>query len=436
MALPAGPPNRLLNTYRILAEPLRHMPRWIQRYGDPFLLKTVNGDVVMTAKPELVKQIFAGNPLKFEPFGVKAIAPLVGAGSVFTLTGQRHLRERKLLMPPFHGRRMRDYGDHMAEVTRSATRSLDGDRLCIQDLGQRISLEVIVRTVFGVTEAERVGQYCRAVGEVVSRVHPAFLFMPFLQREFAGLGPFAKFQRTDRHFDGLLDDQIARTRQRGEGADILSLLLSARYEDDSPMSDEDIKSELRTLLVAGHETTAIAIAWAIDLLHRAPHKLSKVLEELSSFGSEPTPAELESAPYLEAVCKEALRLFPVVTEVMRTLNDDFELGGRTIPAGASLSASMLMLHRRPDLYDDPDRFEPERFIDARLAPHEFAPFGGGHRRCIGAAFALFEMKVVLGTLLSTHSFFLDSTAANSPVRRNVTIAPKDGVPVLVKRRRP
>lgn len=428
-SLPAGPRGRLRTTYRILSRPFEHMPRWQARYGDLLTVPTMNGDVVLAASPEGARAIFSAPPERFAPFGVNNLACLLGPGSMVLLGGERHRQERKLLMPPFHGDRMRAYARIMAEVTeRHVAEAAASGPVRMQDVAQAISLEVIIRAVFGMQEAARARACADAVLAMIQAIHPALLFMPFLHRELGGIGPYARLRRRIEALDVLLREQIERARA-APGEDILSLLVGARYDDGSPMGEAEMCDELRTLLFAGHETTAVSLAWAVDLVHRHPAALARLQGELDALGPDPDPARYAELPYLDAVCKESLRLYPVVTEVLRELRAPLQIGAHEIPAGLGVSPSILLIHRRPELYPEPAAFRPERFLERKFSPFEYLPFGGGHRRCIGAGFASFEMKVALGATLSGWRIQLEDATPPVPRRRNVTMAPRGGVPV-------
>ena len=431
--LPPGPRGRLLNTYRSLSDCFRFYPLWRERYGDPFTVRAITGTIVLAADPLLIKQIFSADPGLFAPFGANAVAPIVGPASILLLQGERHKQERQLVMPPFHGSRMRAYGEQMRDVTLQHVRAAPR-QASFQAVAQQIALDVILRTVFGVEERARLEGFLRSITEVVDGVHPAFLFMPFLQVELGGFGPFARFRRRYQELDALLKEEIRRARGR-DGQDILSLLVQARYDDGSAMDEDAICDELRTLVVAGHETTALSLSWALDLLHRHPEARRRALAEIDALGSDPKPDQLANLPYLDAICKETLRLYPVVTEVLRVLREPFALGGYELDAGTVVAANIVLAHRDAGRFPEPDRFRPERFLEQRFTPFEYLPFGGGHRRCIGAAFASYELKVVLGTVLSQFDVELLNAGAPKPLRRNITIAPHDGVPVRLTSRR-
>ncbi len=432
--LPAGPKGMLRSTYKVLRSPFLDLPRWQERYGDPFTIPTVNGTVVMTGDPALVKQIFAADPEIYGPWAVKAIAPTVGAGSMLIIEDARHTRERKLLMPAFHGERMRAYAELMSEVAAHRFAAVAGGATYTTlGVAQSISLEVIVRAVFGANDDARVAVLSEAVLGLVEGASPLLFFMPFLQRDFGGFGPWARFRRAYDRLDTLLQEQIERARAtEPPGEDICSVMTRARYDDGSPMTDSAIRDELRTLLFAGHETTAITIAWIFEFLHRDPALLERVRAEVD--GAAGDPEAYGKLELLDAVCKEALRIYPVVTEVLRVLKAPLVLGDLEVPAGIGVSAGILLVHRRPELYPDPLVFRPERFIERRFSPFEYLPFGGGHRRCLGAAFAGFEMKVVVATALARFDFEQLDASTPPPVRRSVTMAPKGGVPMRCRPR--
>ncbi|WP_437562719.1 cytochrome P450 [Sorangium sp. So ce542] len=432
--LPRGPQGRLLTTYQFLTRPIELLSRCAATYGDVFNVPMYNGDVVMAGSPASVQDVMTAPPDALVPYATKSIAPLVGEHSLVMLSGERHRRERKLLTPPFHGDRMRAYAAAMADVAaRRFAEAARAPRAVAQDITQAISLDVILRAVFGVEEPSRMSAFARAIVAMTDALTPALTFLPVLQRELGGLGPYARFRRRVEHLDALCREQIERARA-APGDDILSLLVAARYDDGSSMSDQAIFDELRTLLFAGHETTALALAWALDHAHRHPTVLARLRDELDALGPEPDPERLAALPYLDAVCKEALRLHPIVTEAPRMAAQPFRLGEHTLPPGTGVAPCILLVHHRPELYPEPSRFRPERFLERKYSPFEYLPFGGGNRRCIGAAFAMFEMKIVLGVALSAWEFRLLDERPPRPVRRNLTLGPAGGVPLALRAR--
>jgi cytochrome P450 family 110 len=423
---------------RYARDPLGFYADCARRFGDVFTIPTVLGPLVVSADPEGVRSIFALPPASFSRWSTDSVSPLLGEASLLLSGGARHARDRKLLTPPFHGERMRAYGAVMrAAALREAASWAAGSAVSMQEAGSAISIDVILRAVFGVDEAAGLDELRAALLGALASMSPLLMLFPALRRRFGGIGPYARMVRVRDRLDALTYDAIARRRARGGdggGDDILGLMLSARYDDGSAMTDGEIRDQLLTLVFAGHETSGIALAWAVNWLARTPPVRHRLVAELSALGDDPAPLALAAAPYLEAVCHETLRLYPVVGEVVRLLRAPLTLGAWTIPAGVPVSAGIALVHARPDLYPEPEAFRPERFLERKFAPHEYLPFGGGARRCIGAAFALYEMKVVLGTLLAHHRFTLVREERERPVMRNLAMGPKRRVRVKVSPR--
>jgi cytochrome P450 len=429
-ALPPGSRATLLNTVRFAARPFETLRDMRARYGDPFYSQTLNGNMVITAEPELIREVFGNRDTElFEVFAGSAMEPLFGTQSVLTLHGEPHKQERKLLTPPFHGERMRTYGAVMVEATRRAfARFAPGQSLVAIQQATDISLEVIVRTVFGMDTPETVEQTERALRRTIEAVRPVFLFSKAMQVAPFGLGPWAAYERASAEADRLLYEQIARTRPHAAGReDILSLLLEARYDDGSAMTDSHIRDELRTLLVAGHETTAITLAWALYRVHRNPEIKRRLIAEIDALGSDPSPDALAKLPYLGAVIDETLRLHPVIEIVFRVLRKPWQFAGYDLPAGIAIALAIWTVHRRDDIYPNSELFDPERFLTRKPKPHEYLPFGGGNRRCLGAAFAHYEACLALGTIMREFELELAEPTEVPMSRRNLTLGPKTGV---------
>ena len=430
-----GPRTKLLSTYRLLTNPGEYFPRWKARYGDPFVVHAVNGRIVLTGRPELIKEIFAADPSHYDPFGADAIAPLLGSESLLLMKGDAHRAERKLLMPPFHGKRMRAYAEVMRDAARSHMRTACGEAVKFSDVTQALTLEVILRAVFGVVDEKTLDHFSETIVSVLDAVHPSFMFAPFLQREFGGLGPFARFRRAFEALEATMDAHLERVRAADEPReDILSMMLEARYDDGSAMSDKHIKDELRTIVTAGHETTALALAWATDLVHRHPDVAAGIRADVDALGPEASAVELAKLKSVDNAVKETLRLRPILTEALRTLRKPLMLGGTEIPAGHTVAAVITLVHADPEIYPEPEAFKPERFAERSYKPSEYLPYGGGHRRCIGAAFADFELRIALATLVAEFDVELLDAEPPKPVRRNITMAPDTGVKVRLRPR--
>ncbi len=432
-ALPPGPSSTILSTWHVGLHPFTFYKDCLEQYGDPFTITAFNGTVVCTGKPEGARQVFEADPDTFLPFGVEAAAPIIGEDSIFMLSGERHRRERKLLAPPFHGRRMKAYaGEMQAAALRRVASWQPGQRLSLQKELQHIALEIILRAVFGAREGDDLERYEKTVREAIDAVSPSFLFFKFLQHEFGGLSPWARFKKTSDALKALLAETITRRRAGdGAGEDILSLLVQATYDDGSSMTDTQIISEMITLMSAGHETTGVSMSWAFDHLCRDPDQLRRLQEELDALGPDPAPDTYEGRlPFLNAVIQETLRLHPVLSDVIRLLDRPFDLLGHTLPAGVAIAVVPWLTHRDPSIFEEPDAFKPERFIDRTWSPYEYIPFGGPPRRCIGSAFAQTEMRIVLGTLFSRCRFTLVDDEPAEPKRLNAVMGPESGIPVI------
>jgi cytochrome P450 len=333
------------------------------------------------------------------------------------------MKERKLMLPPFHGKRMKAYGDVMTQVAVEEIDRWHSDRpLRMRPRMQAMTLEIILRAVFGVDEGERLNRLRDQLRRTLNLLsHPRrAMFMVLLGPE--RLRRFPPFRRQMERVDVLLYEEISARRGAADLAerdDILSLLLQARHEDGRPMGDRELRDELMTLLVAGHETTATALSWAIELLARHPEQLDRLTSDV----------EGGDGSYLDVVIKETLRLRPVIALVLRKLVEPMEIGGWLLPAGVSIAPSIYLVHRRPDIYPEPERFRPERFIEQPAGTYTWIPFGGGVRRCLGGAFAEFEMSVVLRELVSRRKLQPVGEPEHS-VRSTITNVPNRGAEVM------
>jgi cytochrome P450 len=410
--------------------PTRFLDACHERCGDYFTLRPAEDRVlVVTADPEAVKRVFTGDPdLLHAGEGNAVLAPILGARSVLLLDGPEHLRQRRLLLPPFHGDRMRHYGEVMAEVAERHMASWpSARRFAVLPSMQAITLEVIMRAVFGFDDRdrlERLGPPLRRLLDMVGS-RRRVLMLALTQSRTGPRSPWARFAANRREADELLYEEIRARRAdpaAAEGDDVFSLLLAARDEQGNGLTDSELRDELMTLLVAGHETTATALAWTLERVSRRPEVLERLHAEHHEGGGE----------YLDAVIKETLRLRPVVPAVIRRLQAPMEFGGWRLPAGVHIAPSIYLLHRRPDIYPDPTAFRPERFLDSAPGTYEWIPFGGGTRRCLGASFAQFEMKTVLEAVLrSVRLRPARRRASEGVTRRAITFAPSRGARIAV-----
>jgi cytochrome P450 family 135 len=397
------------------------------RFGPMFSIKIAyEGDWVVLADPELVKQVFTGDPKGFHAGeGNQILRPILGDNSVLVLDEKPHMGQRKLLLPPFHGERMQAYGEQMTEIAAREIESWPtGVPYKLRPRMQAITLEIIIETVFGVHERERMEPLREALRNFLDLTTNPAALLPVLMVGPDRIKHIPAFRRRIERVDALIASEIAERRvaeDLEEREDILSLLLLARHEDGSPMSDAEIRDELLTLLVAGHETTATALSWAMERLTRHPEKLERLRAEVEDGEEE----------YLTATIQETLRLRPVIVIVARKLTEAVELGGYELPAGAGVTPCIHLLHRDPHIYPDPDRFIPERFLDNPPGTYTWIPFGGGVRRCLGAAFAQFEMAVVLRELVRRHEVLPANPASERPYRRAITETPRHDAEVIL-----
>jgi cytochrome P450 len=397
-----------------------------ERYGDVFSARfPIYGRVVYVADPSEIKRVFAGSPALMHAGEANALAlgEALGDNSLLTLDEDAHMSQRKLLLPPFHGESVRRYTEVMAEATAREVNSWPlGSPFPMRPRIQSITLEVILRAVFGVREGERMDEFRLAIPRLAETTS-LLTMLPVLRRERPWT-PMGRLRRALAHVDRLVYAAIHERRANPAGDDVLSLLLSARHDDGSPMSDTELRDELLTLLTAGHETTATGLSWAFERLVRTP----RVMERLCS--------DLDDDAYLDAVVREALRIRPVVVDVARKLSADFEIGGHIVPAGTLAVPAIAVMHARPDIWGDPDAFRPERFLEEAQAPYTWLPFGGGVRRCIGAAFAQIEMRVVLREVLRRVRLRADRARSERPRTAHVTVVPARGARVVCTSRAP
>ncbi|MEQ8753569.1 MAG: cytochrome P450 [Coleofasciculus sp. G1-WW12-02] len=422
-----------------ITNPLDYMDAAGQRYGDIFNAPVLGNHscLLFVSHPQALQQIFTNDTKQFTAPPNRLLQPIVGDHSIFVLEGDRHRRERKLLMPPFHGERIRTYGTLICDLTEKVMRQLrPGQTFIARSLVQKISLELILNAVFGIHDPERFGQLNALISTLMDQFKSPFtsglLFFPALQKDWT---PWGSLRRLQQQIAQLIYAEIRERRQQKDssGSDILTLLLSAQDEEGKPMTDEELHDELFTLLLAGHETTATAIAWALYWVYRSPDVQKKLLQELDSLGQEADPLDIARLPYLTAVCHETLRIYPVaVLTVPRTVKEPVELMGYQLQPGTQVYGCIYLTHHRQDLYPQSDKFKPERFLERKFSPYEFFPFGGGTRRCIGEALALFEMKLVLAKIVSQYQLTLAQQQPERPQRRGATLAPSTGVRLIMQ----
>jgi cytochrome P450 len=430
-----------VQTFFWIRRPVDVLERARARLGPTFVLSLPPFRLVLFSEPDAIRTIFSAKSDEMHAGGVNRILRvLVGDSSVLVLDGPEHMRHRKLLMPSFHGERMRLYGETMADITRRVMETWpDGQPFSLHPHTQEITLEVILRTVFGAEQGAELGELSERMKRLlaVGENRATMLFAMYLSEhpEVESRAPWRWGLRRRNETDATLYRQIAARRndpRSSERNDVLAMLLQARDEEGQGLTDRELRDELMTALAAGHETTATGLAWAFERILSHPQVYDRLREEVRAAG--PDPERIAALPYLDATVKEVLRLRPVVPLVGRVLQKPCTIGGYDLEAGSSVAACIYLAQRNPDVYPEPAVFRPERFLGVQPDPASYLPFGGGIRRCVGAAFALYEMKIVLGTILGACDLKLEQPAPARVIRRAITFWPEGGTRVSVQRR--
>ncbi len=429
-----------------IAKPDKYMDSAAKQAPDLFIADIAGQDgYVFVNHPEAMRQIITSDRSKYFASSQdnELLKPLVGENSLLLIEGDRHKQRRKLLLPPFHGERMQAYGQLICDLTRNIIDKLKPNQPFVaRQLTQEVSLQVILEAVYGLQDSERSEELKQRITKLAnifeSTLTSTFLFFPWLQQDLGPWSPWGNFIRQQKAIDEAIFQEIAtrRTEDNSQRQDILSLMLSARDEAGEAMKDSELRDELMTLMLAGHETTATAIAWSLYWVHRYPEIKAKLQNEIASLGANPDPMAIAQLPYLDAVCKETLRIYPVAMLTFpRTVLKPTELIGYKLEAGQVLMGCIYLLHQREDVYPEHHQFKPERFLAQEFSAYEFFPFGGGKRRCIGEALAKLEMKLALATIISSYELELKSHRPEAPARRGVTLAPQTGVQMIFKGKR-
>ena len=439
--LPDGP--KLLPFFQLvkwLLNPFEYLDECAKKYGDIFTMRLFGfKPMIFISNSEAIKQIFSYNHQKISVAqSNKLILSLFGENSLLALNGSRHKKERKMLMPSFHGEKVKSYAEAICKISENVASKWQINKPFIaREAMQEITLEVIIQTVFGLSEGKRYQEIKPLLAEwtdlTSTPVRSSFIFFQFLQVDLGPWSPWGNFIRTKEKNYDLLQAEIEDRRANPalQGDDILSLMMSATDEEGQPMSDDRLKDELMTLLIAGHETTATALAWAFYWLEKLPQVREKLLQEIDSLGDNPDPIALSRLPYLTAICQETLRLYPVVPIAQsRDIKCEVELMGRKFEAGTRLTPCIYLTHHREDLYPDSFEFKPERFLERQYTNYEFIPFGGGIRLCLGYALAMLEMKLVIASVLAKYELALVDNNLPKPQRRGLTLTPNNGIPLV------
>jgi cytochrome P450 len=428
MHLPPGPTQPpIVQTLHWLLRPISFLESCRRRFGDAFSVSFLGFQtpMVMLSDPEAIRALYANAEHGLPPGRTLALLPILGARSLLLLEGRDHLARRRLMLPPFHGERMRAYEETVRDVVaRDVATWPEGEPFALHPRMQRVTLDVILRAVFGVTDEARRERLAGLLDGLLADTASAGLQLRvLLSRRFGGPDPLDPLQARRRTIDALLDVEIAE-RRADPREDILSMLVEARFEGGAPLDDAEIRDQLMTLLLAGHETTATGLAWTFDLLVRHPAVLERLV----------TAVDADEPAYVRAVVAESLRLRPVVPLAGRRLAAPLAINGYELPAGTDVTPAIWLAHTRADRYPEPFAFRPERFLDGAPSTFAWIPFGGGVRRCIGAAFAEMEMRVALAEILRRKTVRTASGSAERVARRNVTFSPAGGTRLIARSR--
>ena len=425
--------------------PLEFLDECAARNGETCSMQLAGlGTFVLLTRPDDIRDVFKADATQLHAGEVNILlSSVVGDTSVLVLDEKPHVRQRKVMLPPLKGERMRTFFDAMqSEALAVADQWVGAGVVRADKTMQRITLRVIIRASLGLESGPEFDVMQKSMANLLVHVrHPLALVMwklfPLERYKDSKLIPFF---RTRRKFDAILN--ACFDEQRTLNADdrpecLLKDLLATTYDDGAGMSNEELRDAIVTVLAAGHDTTALGLAWALEQILARPDIVTQIEQELEDVtgGRLPDLEHIQNMPYLDAVIRESLRIRNVIPMVARLLKEDYTVGGFTYPKDTILCPSIHLLHMREDLYPEPKVFRPERFLEKKFAPYEWIPFGGGNRACLGQAFALYEMKVVLATLFSTLRLKRPEGAVSKPVRRGVSIGPGDGTRIEVTERR-
>ncbi len=440
MAHPPGPEiHPMLLMWRWIRTPFEFLEKSQREYGDVFTVRwpMIEDGVVAVSDPAIIKEVFALGPDEGHAGEANIVLkPFLGSNSLLLLDGAPHIRHRKMMLPAFHGERMLAYGKTMIDLAHDAVDRLPvGRTFRAHTPMQALTMEVIVRTVFGVEEGPRFAELSDVLAKSLdASAWPGLLF-PFMQKDLGPLSPWGRWVRLRDRASELVRGEIRRARaaQRGKRNDVLAMMLDAKDESGEPLGEDEIHDELLTLLVAGHETTATSLAWALRWVLPNRKLLGELRDEIAT--AEEDPAKIAKLELLDDVVKETLRLQPVIPMVARVLQQPMRIGGYDLKKGSVVGPMIHLVHRRESIYPRASEFNPRRWRTFKPAAWEFLPFGGGLRKCVGAAFAIYEMKMMLATLLPRVEMHLARTDVKV-ARRSITLTPSNGLPVIVTSRLP
>ncbi|MEA5574649.1 cytochrome P450 [Calothrix sp. UHCC 0171] len=430
-----------------LFDPLNYLTANFKRYGDIFkthgMLLGDNSPVVVISDPSAIQYLLthdSGKELSAPGDAYELMVPIVGRQNTPLASGNEHRRRRKLLMPPFHAERVKAYAQSIQQITQEAlAQSLADKFVDVRKLMGKITMRMILQTVFGMHSGECYENlerlYTHRLDMISTPWSSIFFYLPWIQNDFGSWSLGHSFHKLTKEIDQILFTNIQerRTHPNPDRSDILSLLLCAKDEDGHGLTDQDLRDELMALMMGGYETTATSLTWAIYWIYSLPDVKEKLLTELNTVATQTDPTKFMSLPYLNAVCNEAMRLYPpLILTLPRRVEKPLELCGYQLEPGTLIMGSIYLIHHREELYPQPHKFSPERFLERQFSNYEFLPFGGGVRRCIGAALAHAEMRIALGTILTQFDLSLINDRPIVPARRGIGLAPSTSVQINIK----
>lgn len=436
---------RTIRQINFIVRPLNFMDERNRKYGDFYKITFKKSPpTIMTSNPQAIEDIFTAAPDKIEVGrSNKGLGFLVGDNSLLLLDGKAHKNRRRLLMPPFHGESLQKISHEIVEITEKVCDRLQIDEpFKVRPVMQEITMRVILSAVFGIDSGARYDRLRELLTSLLETfgnpLSSSFMFFPFLQRDWGEYSPWGRFLLLKKEIRNLIYEEIKERRnllttERLARRDIFSLLLLAKDENGEGMSDEELHDELLTLLFAGHETTASALAWLFYWTHFLPEVQAELNWKFNSLGKSLNYKEINNLSYLDAVISETLRIYPIVSGAFaRILTEPMSVMGYDLQPDTWLMISIYSLHHREELYPNSKQFNPNRFLQKTYSPYEYIPFGGGNRRCLGAALATLEMKLVAATILSRFQLELTRKRPMTPVRRGLTLAPPSSFKMVVK----
>ncbi|MFN6526477.1 cytochrome P450 [Nostoc sp. ChiSLP03a] len=436
----------LLQTLQLIAEPTKFLENNAAKYGDIFTVQVMglkSPPIVFFSHPQAISDCFAipAQKLDFKK-ATHVFKPLFGENSIVFQEARSHQQQRQLLLPAFHGDNLKSYGQAICQITEELTQHWTSDtNICIHKLMSNITLEIILQVVFGITHGVRYQQLKEQLSSLLEDVtkpwYSSLFFFPSLQKDLGAWSPWGIFLKRREQIDKLIYAEISERRWQNDPArtDILSLLMSAYDVNGQQMTDEELRDQLVSLLLLGYETTSGVLAWIFYLIHSHPKVKHRLMQELNTLGNVTNPETIAQLPYLTAVCQETLRIHPIALICTpRMVKDRVEIMGHKFTSETVLVPCIYLAHRRAETYPEPEQFQPERFLNQKFSPYEYLPFGGGYRGCIGAAFSMYELKLVTAIILSRFELSLADKRPVHPVRRGITIVPSGGVKMVVTKK--